>query len=294
VSSTARLSCPICGDPLDDVGGSARCPAGHSFDYARSGYLNLTASPATARVGDTTAMVAARAEFLAAGHYHPVAEAVKAASGPAAGALAEVGSGTGYYLAAAAAGRERDGAGGKEGRFGFDLSKAAADHAARRYPAARFVVVDVEARIPLPGASVGLALSVFSPRPAAELGRVVRPGGDFVVACAGPRHLERLRAKLPLIGLHDNKLAELDRRLAPWFSRVHTETVEYAIELGPEDARRLVLMGPNARHEVDLGSLDDGHADLVSVLVARYRRGPAVAGSRLRAPSERGGSAAPP
>jgi 23S rRNA (guanine745-N1)-methyltransferase len=216
-------------------------------------------------------MVAARDEFLAAGHYRPIADAVAVAvAGAGGGPLIEIGSGTGYYLAAAA---ERLGQGGDEARaFGFDLSKSAADHAARRHPAIRFVVADVEAAIPLPEASVSTAISVFSPRPAAELGRAVRPGGELVVALAGPRHLERLRDLLWLMSIHDDKLGRLSERLAPWFSPVQTEAVEYEIELGAEDARRLVLMGPNAWHGVDLGALGEKHDDLVSVIVARYRR----------------------
>jgi len=291
VSRPAQLSCPVCGDVLGDVDGSARCPAGHSFDYARSGYLNLTGSGGSGRVGDTKAMVVARDEFLAAGHYRPIADAVAAAVAAAdSGPLVEIGSGTGYYLAAAVECLEE--AGGGLAASGLDLSKAAADRAARRYPEIGFVVADVEAEIPLPEASVGVAISVFSPRPAAELGRVVRPGGELVVALAGPRHLERLRDRLQLMKIHEDKLGLLNERLAPWFLPIRTETVEYEIELGAEDARRLVLMGPNAWHAVDLGALADGHADLASVIVARYRRDPATAGAEgSRARRGRGGRA---
>jgi 23S rRNA (guanine745-N1)-methyltransferase len=273
VSSVAQLCCPLCGGALADVDGSARCAAGHNFDYARSGYLNLTRSGAPRRVGDTAAMVAARAEFLAAGHYRPIADAVATAVATAAteGVLAEIGSGTGYYLAAAAE-RLRKGGVGVAPAFGFDLSKAAADHAARRQPQIQFVVADVETGIPLRDASAGVAISAFAPRPAAELGRVTRPGGGLVVAFAGPRHLERLRRRLRLIGVRDDKLSQLAGRLAPWFSPVEVETVEYELRLGAEDARRLVLMGPNAWHDVELGDLAEGHDDVASVVVARYRR----------------------
>ena len=217
-------------------------------------------------------MVAARAEFLGGGHYLPIADAVADAvgAGGEGGPLAEIGSGTGYYLAAAAA-RLRQGDGGPSA-FGFDLSRPAADHAARRHPAIQFVVADVEAGVPLANASLGVAISVFSPRPAAELGRLLRPGGELVVALAGPRHLERLRERLGLMSVHGDKLSRLGERLAPWFSPIQTETVEYEIKLGAEDARRLVLMGPNAWHGVELGGLAGDHADLVSVIVARYRR----------------------
>jgi 23S rRNA (guanine745-N1)-methyltransferase len=274
VSCVAQLSCPVCGASLEKEDGNARCRQGHAFDYARSGYLNLTATGGRRqRLGDTPAMITARAEFLAAGHFQPIADAVGAAvvAGHTAGALAEIGSGSGYYLGVARE-RLRESGPGPSCTFGFDLSKSAAAHAARRHGDVEFVVADVEAGIPLLGSTVGVAISVFSPRPAAELGRVVRSGGELVVALAGPRHLERLRGRLRLMGVHGDKLAGLEERLARWFTPVATEAVEYEIELGVEDTRRLIEMGPNAWHDVDLSELDGELSEVVSVLVARYRR----------------------
>jgi SAM-dependent methyltransferase len=272
----------VCGGPLTAADGSARCEQGHSFDYARSGYLNLTrATGDRPRSGDTAAMVEARAEFLAAGHYRPIADAtvaaVTAADHPA-GALAEIGSGTGYYLdAAARVLREREQ--GLECAVGIDLSKPAAAYAARRHRDLEFVVADAEARIPLRDSAAAVVLSVFSPRPGAELGRVVCPGGELIVAFAVPRHLERLRERLDLIGIHEDKLDRLAERLEPWFDLASTAPVEYEIRLGAEDARRLVLMGPNAWHGFDPTALEGEHTDLVSVIVARFRRSEALTGA---------------
>jgi 23S rRNA (guanine745-N1)-methyltransferase len=288
------LACPVCDGSLADADGGARCATGHSFDYARSGYLNLTGTGGgRTRVGDTAAMVRARAEFLDAGHYEPIARAIAeaaiaavadvttatvavsppvgtAAASPAPTLLVEIGSGTGYHLdAAAAALRERSPR--PTCAVGFDLSKAAAGHAARRHPELSFVVVDVETRVPLRDAAADLVLSVFSPRPAAELGRVVRPGGELVAAFAGPRHLERLRERLGLIGVGENKLGRLTERLRSRFYPVSTTAVEYEVALTAADTRHLVLMGPNAWHNVDPETLDSAVADLVSVTVARFR-----------------------
>ena len=33
--------CPICGGPLDREPSAYSCPAGHSFDLAREGYVHL-------------------------------------------------------------------------------------------------------------------------------------------------------------------------------------------------------------------------------------------------------------
>lgn len=76
-----RLRCPVCGEPLaETTAGTARalrCPRRHSFDIARQGYVNLLAGRAP-HTGDSAEMVAARADFLAAGHYDPVAAALAA------------------------------------------------------------------------------------------------------------------------------------------------------------------------------------------------------------------------
>ncbi|MFR9778200.1 putative RNA methyltransferase [Micromonospora sp. MS34] len=77
----SRLRCPVCAEPLADATAGTtpalRCPRRHSFDIARQGYVNLLAGRAP-HTGDTAEMVAARADFLAAGHYGTVAAALAA------------------------------------------------------------------------------------------------------------------------------------------------------------------------------------------------------------------------
>ncbi|WP_030329038.1 putative RNA methyltransferase [Micromonospora parva] len=85
-----RLRCPVCGEPLaETTAGTARalrCPRRHSFDIARQGYVNLLAGRAP-HSGDTAEMVAARADFLAAGHYDVISAALAAAATDAVGRL---------------------------------------------------------------------------------------------------------------------------------------------------------------------------------------------------------------
>ncbi|MGH3429565.1 MAG: putative RNA methyltransferase, partial [Mycobacteriales bacterium] len=64
-----RLTCPICGGPIDQVGGALRCPNNHSFDVARQGYVTMLAGNAQLSSGDTAAMVEHRDAFLRSGRY---------------------------------------------------------------------------------------------------------------------------------------------------------------------------------------------------------------------------------
>ncbi len=78
------LACPHCGAGLSAAGRAVRCASGHGFDVARQGYVSLLAGRAPVS-GDTAEMVAARAEFLDAGHYAPITRAVVRGGGQGGG-----------------------------------------------------------------------------------------------------------------------------------------------------------------------------------------------------------------
>lgn len=69
------LICPLCSAALGEVDNGVACPAGHRFDRARQGYLNLlpVQHKKSLDPGDNAAMVEARRQFLGAGHYAPLA-----------------------------------------------------------------------------------------------------------------------------------------------------------------------------------------------------------------------------
>src|SRR5258708_5908405 len=100
------LACPHCGESLRRQGEQLRCRLGHTFDVARQGYVSLLPGGGKGSSGDTAAMIRARAEFLAAGHFAHLAAALAESAAEDGRALAgdacvvDVGAGTGYYLAA--------------------------------------------------------------------------------------------------------------------------------------------------------------------------------------------------
>jgi 23S rRNA (guanine745-N1)-methyltransferase len=70
------LVCPVCRAGLRLGDGVLRCAGGHAFDVARQGYVSLLVGSRPPGTADSANMVAARAAFLEAGHYSPLAGAV--------------------------------------------------------------------------------------------------------------------------------------------------------------------------------------------------------------------------
>jgi 23S rRNA (guanine745-N1)-methyltransferase len=247
------LRCPLCTAPFTAVGTGVRCTAGHSFDLARQGYLNLLgASPP--RHADTPAMVAARDRFLGGGAYRPVAEALVAAaeqgltavrgavssrlSGPA---VLEAGAGTGYYTAALLEGLSARG-------VALDISTAAARRAARSHPRLAAVVADAWAALPVDDEAVDVVASVFAPRNAAEFARVLRTDGVLAVVTPHPEHLQELREPLGLLEVEGDKQERLAAALAGRFRPLATSDVRYRASWSHDVVLDLVSMGPNAFH----------------------------------------------
>lgn len=234
------VTCPLCRQPLLRGPASWHCAGGHAFDVARDGYVNLL--PAQHRKsrapGDNADMVRARREFLDAGHYAPLRAAITALASPLAAAdVVDIGCGEGYYtasLAATAAGET----------VGIDIARDAIQRAARRYPGITWLVAG-SARLPLADASADLVTSLFAPVPAAEIARVLRPGGHLLLAAPAADHLASLRAAL----FEDVRPHAPDKILASLGDGyVLREQREVAFPLALDNAalRQLLLMTPYA------------------------------------------------
>lgn len=274
----AALLCPHCGGSLAPSDGALRCPAGHSFDVARQGYVNLTGAGTHTGTADTRAMVAARQAFLASGHFRPLLDAVATAAAEAAhgvpGCLIDAGGGTGEYLAAAL-----DRMPEREGLV-LDLSKDACKHAARLHPRMSAVVADTWRQLPLAGGSAAVVLNVFAPRNAAEFARVLAPGGAVVTVTPNAAHLGELVAALGLVTVDARKEERLEEQLGTLFERERSTCVERTLALTREEAALVVGMGPSARHlemaELDacLAALGEPVRTTLSATVSVWRKRP--------------------
>ncbi|MEU4193832.1 putative RNA methyltransferase [Kribbella sp. NPDC026611] len=239
----AVLRCPVCSNQLELTDRTARCPQGHAYDLAKQGYLNLLPSASNGIEGDSAAMVGARTVFLGSGHYAPIRDAlILAAELAADDVVAEVGAGTGYYLAGVLGlAPERRG-------IALDVSKYAARRAAKVDPRIASVVCDAWKELPLLDDSVQLLLNVFAPRNAAEMARVLAPDGRLLVVTPNQDHLVQLVDVLGLVSVDAEKERRLQESLAGEFERVGSELVEEVMRLDRSAVEQLVLMTPSARH----------------------------------------------
>lgn len=239
------MRCPVCRRELAQASADApvRCPSGHSFDPARQGYVQLTAAPLT-HPGDSAAMVAARARFLAAGHFATITSAVRdiAAAAWRGGLVLDAGAGTGHHLAGVL-----DGVPTAYG-LAVDTSKAAARRSASAHARADAIVADVWRPLPVDDSSVGVLTDIFAPRNAPEFARVLRPDGVLVVVTPAVDHLAELVDTLDLLRVDPVKSERLADTLDALFQRAASRPYHWIMELNHDDVGTLVAMGPSAWH----------------------------------------------
>jgi 23S rRNA (guanine745-N1)-methyltransferase len=187
------LACSVrgCTLPLERRDRRFVCSAGHSYDIARSGYVNLLQPQdrRSAAAGDSRPTLDARASLLAAGVGRALIDAIaRRAATFALGdvpVVVDLGCGSGDALAALTA---RAGVG-----IGIDLSTPAIERAARHFPHQTWLVANADRRLPLLDRSVDLVVSIHGRRNPAEVARVLAATGYLLVAVPAAEDLVELR-----------------------------------------------------------------------------------------------------
>jgi 23S rRNA (guanine745-N1)-methyltransferase len=197
------------------------CGAGHSFDVARSGYINLL-QPQDRRSkqpGDTPEAVAARRRLHDLGVSEPLFRAILDFLQPvSAGAVLDAGCGDGFYL-----GSLKRQAGVEA--HGVDISIPAVDAAARRYPSCEWIVANADRFVPYPDRSFSLVMSITARMNPPEFRRVLRDDGRLLVALPSPEDLAELR------GAGRDRAARTADAFAAEFDLVHRGRVATTADL---------------------------------------------------------------
>jgi 23S rRNA (guanine745-N1)-methyltransferase len=230
-----QLLCTVrnCGAPLAREERRFVCANGHSFDIARSGYVNLLQPQdrKSRAPGDTAEAVAARRRTFA--HAQPLVDALVRSLTSAVGSdptllvdggMVDVGCGEGHYLEAfrRAYGREA---------FGIDISLPAIELAAKTYRDCTWIVANADRMIPFADSSVQVITSITARLNPSEFRRVLAPGGVLLVALPAPDDLVELREAVQGEGLERDRAERTIRDFAGGFTLVHRETLRHTAML---------------------------------------------------------------
>ncbi len=189
--------CPICKAELTKHEKSLKCPINHSFDFAKSGYINLLnpGKKNNAKAGDSKEMIDARTSFFKCDAYKPISDKLsEIISNVNNSIIVDAGCGEGYYTKNLAKTHTESAV------FGFDMSKFGCEHGAKE--AKREGLTNLHYAVsnvfdlPLPNDSVDIVTSLFAPVAHEENARLLKTGGHMIVVSAGIEHLNGLKSIL--------------------------------------------------------------------------------------------------
>lgn len=239
--------CPVCKTPLEKQGKSAVCKNGHSYDFAKEGYLYLL-SPSSRHSkdpGDNKDMVKARKCFLDGEYYAPLANAVSDiinglySTSPI--TVIDAGVGTGYYLQKIISSRTRACANNiKDIYLGADLSKYAVRYAAKANLSAECAVASVF-DMPYADGIADIVLCVFSPFAEKEYARLLKQDGTLIVASPCENHLIELRR-----ALYDDVRAVETPLKTSQFEIANERELSFSFNIDNDDISSLLAMTPYA------------------------------------------------
>ncbi|MFC3031229.1 23S rRNA (guanine(745)-N(1))-methyltransferase [Pseudoalteromonas fenneropenaei] len=228
--------CPLCGLALHKQEHAYFCDNRHQFDIAKEHYVNLlpVQFKKSKDPGDNLAMVQARRQFLASGHYQFMCDALAkriATDNPS--TLLDMGCGEGFYTSQLANQIRTQ-------VHGIDISKAAIRYAAKRYQDCHFAVASAK-QSPFQDHSFDAIVSIFAPLFVEECLRLLKPDGLVYQVSPGPRHLFELKSCIyQQVNLHQAPQAPAGMHC------VDEIVLEKQVVLTEQEALDLIYMTPFA------------------------------------------------
>ena len=236
------LFCPICRLPFALENKSLKCQGGHSFDIAKSGYVNLLkpGKKNNAKAGDSKEMIDARSSFFESDAYSKIRDMIcSIALELDSSVIVDAGCGEGYYTNGIAICMP------KSKVIGFDMSKFGCEHASKVAKRigntnALFSVSSIF-DMPLEDKSTDLIINMFAPVADNEFHRVLKDGGYLVVVASGKEHLDGLKSVI----YDEVYLNDAEQISVEGFDLIERRNLKYEAEIkGNDIIKALFTMTP--------------------------------------------------
>ena len=232
--------CPVCGKPLAKTGKSLLCEAGHCYDVAKAGYVNLllVGKKNSVDPGDNKEMIRARSIVMAKGYYEPLARHIAGVLKKAnCKKILDAGCGTGYIC-----GRIKNLL-TEPTVFGTDISKSAIEYAAKTYKDVNFAVAS-SIDTPFESGTFDAVLCAFAPAYEKEFARVGKENALFIRVTPAKEHLFGLKSYL----YDEPRYNEKDETLFDGYDLVSDETVRGEFTGDGNEMTALIQMTPYYYH----------------------------------------------
>ncbi|MEG2081303.1 MAG: methyltransferase domain-containing protein [Oscillospiraceae bacterium] len=235
----SHFLCPVCKTALISTKKSLVCENSHSFDKAKSGYVNLFINPKSSAKnhGDNKLMTSARRDFLNKDFYLPLKNALckiaKKYAKPN-DVVFDCGCGEGYYTDAIRRSLE------SVSMIAIDISKDEISTASKRNKNIEFAVASAF-NLPIKPYSVDILFEIFSPYSEKEFLRVLKDNGIMIIAFPLENHLFQLKKSVYDVP-YKNEVSDLSLN---GFSLIESLEIKNVIKLNSnEDIKNLFMMTP--------------------------------------------------
>lgn len=259
------LICPICKNNLLRQNNCLKCIKNHSFDFAKSGYINLLnpGKKNNAKAGDSKEMIRARSSFFSSGCYGQIRDTLcDIVKGLSPSVVVDAGCGEGYYTTKIA-NEIKDAL-----VFGFDMSKFGTEHASKvdKMNGITNTLYSVSNifDLPLSDECTDVVVNMFAPVADGEFHRILRRGGYLIIGVAGEHHLEGLKRVI----YDDVYLNEVSDHAYNGFELVEVKNLKYEAEIVSRETIWALFQMTPYYHRTSLADKEKlDHVDKISSTV---------------------------
>ena len=250
------FACPVCNSDMHVSADQQQfcCVQGHSFDFARQGYLNLLLSNQrqSLQPGYDMATLRARKTILVNGLFNQLIDkltqlvitAWKQQIELSQMTILDVGSGEGYLFTHIIEELQRVTA-QVISAVGSDISKSAMQLAGQNSLQALWCICNLMRRIPFKDNAFSMLLNILAPCNTIEFQRILSPNGYFVKVLPLENHLSEIRTAIyehARKESHSNETTMVE--ISQHFQLISREELYYQHNIGKELTLEILYMSP--------------------------------------------------